>query len=398
MLSVIDEIRQRQLARSGGTPPAPGAPPRPPSAAGEAAKDTARDAAILGGALSIAPPASAEGSGSEELQIAKGRVTQIETQTIPQVQNDLRTLEDPNADPRAIQELLQRRGYDLGPSGVDGQIGPRTREAIAKNRADIRSELDLARGELEKARARASQLEVREAQAAAQGGDNGLGKIAPWAGAAAGVALAYGSRRGGVAKSRLLAQQAAQNANALLNAKPVSRGATGGDSLNTRAANVNEFWRLGGAGDSVPFKTNQKGQWQARPKPLEPSQLFPAGATKFQAQDVGMIGGSLAEAGVSHMGANAAKQEISEAKAEVEKYAASGDVAGMERALKRQRRAEGVLAFATFMERAGLLFAIGRTGAALKMPYATTRPYVDMPAAERERALLLSTIEKNKKQ
>lgn len=30
ILSVIDEIRQRQLARSGGTPPASGAPPRPP--------------------------------------------------------------------------------------------------------------------------------------------------------------------------------------------------------------------------------------------------------------------------------------------------------------------------------------------------------------------------------
>ena len=79
----------------------------------------------------------------------------------------------------------------------------------------------------------------------------------------------------------------------------------------------------------------------------------------------------------------------------MEKFAAAGDVAGMERAMARQKQAENRLAAAVFFERAGLALAAGRTAAAFKMPYATARP--NIAAAEKERALLLATMAKGKK-
>ena len=360
-------------------------------------RDRAVDTGATVAGFSIAPTAQAQTPGySAELQAANDRVTELETKTIAGLESDLRTLEDPSIGPREKQRILQSRGYDLGPKGMDGVIGVRTTAAIAQNRADIRKELTVARDELKRARAEAKQLEIRAAQAAAQSNTNGgLGKLAPWAGAASGLLLAYGSRRGGVRKSAVAARIAAQRANDLLNAKPVSRAATGPDSLNTRAANVNEFWRLGGAGENVPFRANQKGQWSARPKATEPSQLYPKGATRFHSSDVGIIGGSLGEAGLAHTAANAARQDIAEAKADVEKFAAAGDVAGMERAMARQKQAENMLAAAVFFERAGLALAAGRTAAAFKMPYATARP--NIAAAEKERALLLATMAKGKK-
>jgi peptidoglycan hydrolase-like protein with peptidoglycan-binding domain len=42
----------------------------------------------------------------------------------------------PSAQVRVVQRALQRRGYDLGPSGVDGRFGPRTETAVRQMQAD----------------------------------------------------------------------------------------------------------------------------------------------------------------------------------------------------------------------------------------------------------------------
>lgn len=102
----------------------------------------------------------------------------------------------------------------------------------------------------------------------------------------------------------------------------------------------------------------------------------------------------LGESALATAGVESAKKQIEEAKAEVEKYAAAGDVAGMQRALERQKQAEQLLVAAEVFQRLGLAIAGGRAVGALKTPYAAVRP--NIAAAERERALLLDAIEKSR--
>jgi GNAT superfamily N-acetyltransferase len=350
------------------------------------------DAAAIA-ALGIAPPAQGQSGASAELEAAKQRVTQIETQEIPRLESDLRLLEAPDTDAKVLQDVLQRRGFDLGPAGIDGRIGPDTRKAIAENVKQIRQDIETQRKELEQARKNVTQQEMRAAQAAAQPNtaNDIFGKAAPWIGAAAGVYLGYRTRGGAVKKSQVAAAEAAKKANALLNANPVTRGVNTPNSVNTRAANLNEFWRQGGAGESVPFRANQSGKWSARPKASEPSQLFGPPA-RYNSKDAAIIATGGAEAGVAHMGVREQDAKIKQAKADVERYAEAGDVAGMQRALKQQKDAETMRNLFIVAERAGLLLSASRITAGLSKPYAKVAP--DIAAAERERALVLQALKK----
>jgi hypothetical protein len=377
--------------------------------------DVARDAGIAGIALGASGSAQAETqdytreieAASRRIETASARVLEIERTAIPRLEDDLRVLEDPNSDPKQVQRLLANRGFDLGPRGVDGVIGPATQRAIADNIREIKSEIGFQRGELERARAEETaardgltQAEMRAAQAQAAGqGPNAISKFAPWLGAAIGIAAASGLRYSAVRNSAVKARAAAQEAEALINTRPVNRRTENHpDSITARAPRLNKFWQQGGAGDNVPLRTitsgPSRGQWRDRPGALEPSQLFTANPPRYTAMDASIAAGGLGEAGLSHMAAMSAQRDVEAAKAEVERYAAAGDVAGMQRALSAQKSAENRLVAFEFARSAGLGLAGGRIIAGMKMNYVPVRP--DVSRAEQERSLLLTAIEKSR--
>lgn len=341
-------------------------------------------------AANLSPEAEGqEGSNSIALQEATQRVSEFEANVIPALEENLRQLEDPNVSPEQKQTVLQRMGYDLGPTGVDGVIGPRTREAIAQKRGEIRSDIELARQELEAARAKVIDLERRGIYegSADKPASGYLKQGLQLAGFAGGLYLAGRGRRGAVKKSATAAHKTEGAANALLNPKPVTSAATGPNSLNTRAANMNEFWRMGGAGENVPFKTLQSGVWRPRSKPAEPSKLFPE-PKRFRATDAAVITGASAESAVMHGMYNNAAEKLEKVEAEIDQYRREGNNAELKRALDEKKRIESFMVAYKTAERLGQGIALGRGLSAFKQPYVGPRPNV--AGAEAERALLLA--------
>lgn len=326
---------------------------------------------ILGGTLGYAPDAVADDGVGLELSRAQERIHELESQQ--------QALEE--GDPVAIQNLLQRRGYDLGPTGADGVIGPNTRKAIAENREAIREELDIARE-------RMAQLEEQAAfeRTEAPAWKESLRELGPLGGVIAGAAIGGLTRGRGVKAASRKSGAIAREANERLGSGPVSRSMTSPKGLNNRTAAVNEFWRAGGAGENVPFRTTQSGKIVPRPGPVEPSGLFPEPG-RFNGTDVGIIGSGLAESGVSQVAYMEAKSELEAAREAVEKEPNEANRARLERARDQ-------VAIWDTMRRAGLLVAGGRAAGAYKMPYKA--PPANIPAAEAERALLLGTIKKGK--
>lgn len=401
-------------AQADGAVPKP-VPPKAPRTVGKSKLGTRTADAAAIAALSIAPPAQADTGGGAELEAANERVN-MATQRVADVDANIATLKseldllerayarDPGVDATQVQLLLEARNFDLGPKGADGRIGPDTREAIKGNIATIKGEIAKEQSQREKAvsevadaRKGVTQAEMRLAQQEAEVGPvtKIMREVAPWAGTIGGLAIAGFSRRGAVVKSRVAAQQAAARANALLNTSTkVSRAQRGADSLSTRASNLNEFWRLGGAGDNVPFKKTKEGKWTQRPKPMEPSRLFPAEKNPIRSMDAGIMAGGALEAGGSQLLIMDNQKKADEARANIEKYAKAGDLAGVKRAQAQLEEAENMVALATAARNLGLGIAGGRAVAALKMPYAPVRPNINMAAAEDEQALLLSKMKK----
>jgi hypothetical protein len=390
-------------------------PPKAPRTVGKSKLGTRTADAAAVAALASAPPAQADTGGGAELEAANERVatatkTVADTRgKIAKLQSQLEMLQDPKGDISAKQEILKLRGRPLGKTGpkgdgVDGVDGPNTTAAITDEAKKIeaaiaREEAALEKAEAEEADARkgVTQAEMRMAQQEAEVSPmtKALREVAPWAGTAAGIAIAGFSRRGAVAKSRVAAQQAAARANTLLNASTkVSRAQRGPDALSTRAANLNEFWRLGGAGENVPFKKTKDGKWTQRPKPVEPSRLFPAEKFPLRSMDAGVMAGGALEAGGSQLLINDNKQKADKARQDIQRYADKGDLAGVKRAQAELEEAENMVALATAARNLGLMIAGGRGIAALKMPYAQVRPGINMAAAEDEQALLLSKMKK----
>jgi hypothetical protein len=363
------------------------------------------------------PPSTAQadtGGVSAELDAAKQRVTDIEAQitsieqqAIPELEQQIRQLQDPKGDIASKQEILKLRGRSLGTTGprgdgVDGVEGRNTLAAIndevKKIEADIRlrrqDKDDLAK-ELDKARKRRTDIELRQVAEDGKVGPltESIREFAPWIGTGLGLAWMTRGRYGAVVKSRAAAQAAAQRANSLVNTSPkVSRAQSGPNSLSERASNLNEFWRLGGAGENVPFKKSKAGKWSQRPKPAEPSTLFPKEKIPYRAVDAAWVGGGLTEAGISHSFVNDYKARVEKARADVERYFEAGDVANAKLATEELKKAENMLAIAMAARALGLAVAGGRLAAGGKMPYEQVRPHINMSAAEQEQARLLSKM------
>jgi hypothetical protein len=415
LLAVIGEIRARQAAtaRGAGTPPASGAaPPTPPTGGkpggklGTRAADAAAIAAVAG-----APPAQAETSekstelktANERLNTATQRLDGVNNK-ITQLEEELQLLEraasqDPTVDARRVQLILEARGFDLGPRGADGKIGKDTRAAIAGNIKKIENDIETQRAEREKARGEVAasrksvtQAEIRAIQARAE--PSPLATTATLAGQlgaiAGGLYLAKRGRAGAVLKSGPAAQAAAAKANALLSSKPATKALSGPGSINEQAANINAFWKMGGAGEKVPFKTAGTGRWSARSGAVEPAKLFePKWFQQYRSNDVLYMTVAGLDAIGSRVGINKLNEEINKTNTEITQFEADGNVAGAERAIQHKARLEGLRTAAEIAEKLGYGYLAGRSLSPL-MPYAKVT--ADVKAAEAQRARLLQQM------
>jgi hypothetical protein len=373
-------------------------PPKPEDLKGFKAKRAADAAAIAAVGANLGGKADAqEADYSVELESANARVSELEMNQIPALEADLQRLTDPDLPPKELQGILQARGFDLGPYGIDGKVGEATKQARKDNIQQIRSEIEFLRGEL--STARAHHADIRRKQTYAEtAGNPAMGwaqKGLEGAGLLGGLWLGNRLRRGAVNKSSVAAKSVERKANKLINQDPISRAQTGPNSVNTRAGNVNEFWRMGGAENNYPFKTLQSsGEWRNRPNTADSSALFPP-PKRFDAKDAAIIGGGAVDAAGFEILRYNAQAKLEEVEAEIERYRDDPNAeAELRRALEEQQQLEAFIAFYTTASRVGGGVAAGRALGAFKQPYARPRPNIG--AAETEQALIRQHIAKKK--
>jgi hypothetical protein len=426
LLAVVAELRARQAAtaRRPSTPPAGGAPPVPPAGGsasgrtvgkGKLGTRTADAAAIATLGLQGGTANADTGGASAELQkaneqaaTATKRVADVDAK-ITRLQDELDLLErayaqDPTVDAKRVQLILEARDFDLGPKGADGRIGPDTRIAIKGNIAKIEGEIAKQQTERSKAeQAEATALQTvkqaeRQAKLNAMQAKNEpnmvldvASKVAMLAGLAGGVYWAKRGRGGAVAKSAPAAKAAAARANALLNSKPLTTAKSGPNSLNQRAANINEFWKQGGAGRKVPFQVDASGKWTDKPGAMEPAQLFnPKWYQQYRNDDVLYMVTAAVDVGGSRAGINYLNDEIKKVETEYKTYEAKDDYASMERKQDEKTRLEGLRTMLQITEKVGGGYLLGRAVGSPLMPYAKVNASVK--AAEAQRASLLQKM------
>lgn len=360
------------------------------------------------------------GGLSAELQAANERIalaekTVADTRSgITNLQSQLEMLQDPAGDIAAKQSILKLRGRYLGTTGpkgdgVDGVDGPNTILAINDEAAKIEAAIAREQASLEKAQAAetkafeaAKQIRMQKIQADAQPGKNTelAREFGPYGGVAAGIAAAYLMRRGAGQKFAKASQVAANNANALLTDAPISlrAGVQHPNSINVRATKLNDFARQGGApSGTTPFDDKQTGSFRPRAKKntVDPSDLYPKPgfmAARLRIPDYGWSATGLIEGQVA--GGFRAKEEkkIAEYEKDVERFAASGDEAGLQRASANLQQAKNMYAIALAFERAGYAYAGTRMLAGLKDPYKFVRP--DIKGYEAEASSLRTAMNK----
>ncbi len=399
-------------------PRAPNALAPKPSKLGTRAADATAVAA-----LASSQPAQADtGGASAELEaanqrvrVASDRVLQIEKTAIPQLEADLRLLEDPNSDPRKIQTLLANRDFDLGPNGVDGRIGPDTRKAIASNVRAIKGEIAFQRQELEKARkeeadARDGLKQARYLQMQRESEPSGTQNLLVGGGmltaAIAGAMLAKGGRfrgvnfgrYGSIVKNDASAAATARKVNKLINTGKITSAQSGPNSINQRAANANTIARIGGAGRRVPFEQESSGVLKERTRkdilgrtvrPVESTQLFKE--KRFNSNDAYAFGVAGLDVGISEVGIRHLKSEIQKAEDEMARAKEADDDAAFYAALKSKQSNEGLLVFAQIAQKVGMGYIGGRAISGIK-PYSA--PPVKLADIEAERNLILKAINK----
>jgi hypothetical protein len=374
-------------------------PPKPEDIRGFKAKRAADAAAVTAVGANLAGKADAqEIDHSSELEAVNARIADFETNQIPALEAELDELTNPDIDPKRLQALLQARGFDLGKHGIDGKIGDDTKAARTNNINLIRSEIEQRRAELEKMRVRQSDIRrsITYSETAENPAFGWAQKGLEAAGLVGGLWLGNRLRRGAVNKSKVAAKAIERKADDLINPNPISRSQTGPDSLNTRAGNVNNFWRMGGAEDSYPFKSQvSTGEWRTRPNAADSSALFPP-PKRFDAKDAAIIGGGGADAIGFEIMRHNAQEKLEQVEADIALYRGNPNAdAELRRALEEKQQLEAFIAFYTAASRAGAGVAGGRLLGAFKQPYA--RPKPNIGAAESEQALLRKHIAKNRK-
>ena len=351
-----------------------------PGAAG--AGPLTRTAALATGATlvgaGVAQASEERGQQQQTLETARASVQQLEAnaQAFSQIDRSDREAV------RQAQEFLQSQGlYLTDNSGrevvPDGEWGSGTTIAVREYLERNATELERARAWLAEAEAEATSRATRASPL-----HEGLRELGPLAAMAGGAYLGHRFRVGAVRKANARLEELNRDANALLTPGPVMRGRSAAAQAEParRAAYINDFWRLGGAGERVPFAATKTPRgFRRRGGAADPATLYPQESSRFRGTDIGMIGAGLGEAGVSGGALYLAQQELAEAQA-------AANQSPSEANLTRLERARDAVAVLQSTMRAGIGVAMGRAGGAVIHPYARGRP--NIAEAERERLLL----------
>jgi hypothetical protein len=407
-----DKIGNVSLIRESAAPTAPapkpeqmgmGGPPKPPEPTKKAfaplpppkskAPGVVKNAlgrAAVGGALGAMVGGDAQGQTqtAAEMADAQSQMAKIQ-ETIDSLQSVLDIYD--KGTPAQIQEAVSRGGEYTEPDGI---MGPDTVARVKADRIRIAGEMKTALAELDKSRERIKTLEERQAfeQTRPNTAQQAWRQGAPWIGALIGIFAGGKSRAGAVKEAHIKALEDVLNANKLLTPGPIKKPRTSAerDALKEQPSRINQFWREGGAGDNVPFDTNQKGDWIGRPKAkvATPSSLYPQKTTGLRANDYAWIAAGLGEAGLSTVGVDMAHKEIAAAQAALDQEKSKENY-------ERLERAHDLLGLAEAAQRFGFAFAGYRAIGAWKKPYKTEIP--DIKAAEAERVKMLEYLQRLKK-
>ena len=309
-----------------------------------------------------------------------------------------------------IQRQLDKEGFDLGPTGIDGDIGKNTAAAIRARKAELNKNLEVARTRLKELEGFASELEQQAAFERTRPTDEQqtFRDYAPLLGGIAGALGAKTIRIGGTTASKFTARNAIKKADALLNNTPIStpRNKQERAAIDARATNVNEFFKRGGANKpenmkqrlgmeprkSVPFESKRDGTMTARPlsKVTAPADLYP---DKFFGGRLGpvdaLIGGSAAtEAVLAGQNAEMVKEKL------VAAYETAKDDPS-EKNLARIQELEDQYAQAKGLMMLGIGAGIGTGIGVMTSKYASRR--ANVPMAEQELAILRQYFASRKK-
>lgn len=297
------------------------------------------------GALGVGSAQASEGEAASrrELTAAQERVRNLETEL------DFFSNVDPN-DPAAVREVQQRLLL-AGIPGVriDGVARGQTAAAIQQRKTAIMAELAPAREALDT-------LQLNELTQRTSPGslEQGFRTLAPYAGSLAGGLVGHFGvpfTRGWLGRSGAVRHEAsrlaARNkiADRILDQAgqplaPRTRAGRVPDETSARFAAINDFWQAGGARGRVPFRSTKTG-WveragsrasrspprlprlgaqQARPTgQVEPGELFPHQAERLRLNDILAMGGGATESAIAHGWLQQAKQDVEEARANVER-------------------------------------------------------------------------------
>lgn len=334
---------------------------------------------------------------------------------------------------------------------VDGQMGPQTASAIEAFKSDLSGRRQTTVDELESARNRRNDLEIQIANQENKPGNPYLQKGAA---AAAGILGAYGAHKFRGRNLRHAAQAARgteDRANALIAGAPVPTEAprrtllsrlpvvgrgerdriaseteaaqrtaretedrltakkprrftqTGQNSVEARAASLNEYYALGGAGDDVPFRLDADGQYHPKKRGVarESSLFRPQGPLgriieplrgSVRSGDVAATAGGGVEAGMMQPIIESARADKKKASEDLARAQEARDAVGIAEAKDRINKAAQIENLALTAQRVGLGFAGGGLLGTFHGRYATPRPRAE--AASRERALTSQELAK----
>jgi len=393
------------------SPPPVGGPPKPrvspPKGPGTLSRMVTGGAigGLAGGVAGEADPQTAETAQ----KIADNKaLTQAILADIAKIEGDMRVYE--GGDPLEMQKTLNRRSTDGSFIREDGNVGPETTAAIGRDKTAAMAAFKEKRERLAQLELTGKELEQQAAFERTRPTEDQqfMRDYAPLLGGIAGAAGAKLARIGGTTVSKFTAKSAIKKANALLNTAPISPPVTAADraAIRKRVANVNEFWKRGGANQpenvkqllgiepkrSVPFESNQKGLLRARPlaKVVPPDDLFPDRfiGRKLGAMDA-LIGGSAAtEAVLAAQNAEMIAEKLKTARETLEDDKTEANMA-------RVQELEDQYAQAKALMMLGIGAGVGTGLGVAFTKYASKR--ADVPMAEQELAILRQYLASQKK-
>ena len=364
---------------------------------------------VTGSAIGTFGAGEADAQTTETAQKIADNKAQLEDMLgqIAGFENDLKIFS--TGTNKEIQAQLDREGFDLGPTGIDGDIGTNTTAAIRGRKTEINQNLTAARNRLKELEAQAQELKEQAAFEKTRPTDDqqAFRDYAPLLGGVVGALAGKGARLGGSAYSKVSAKKTIKELDKLLNNAPIlppktpAQRAAVKAEIDRRASSLNEFWRKGGSDKprgvkqrlgmeptkGVPFESKGGGEWKPRAprRVMSPSDLFP---DRFIGRNVGptdvLLGGAGAtEAYLADQNAQRVKVKLDEA------YKVAKDDP-TEKNLARVQELEDQYAQSKAWAMLGTGLAVGTGIGVFTSKYASKRGNVQM--AEEELAILRRAI------